>query len=333
MLTRPVAGLGVLLLALTGCAGIEKEQAAPLPASSSTPETATATPDGAPAVTESGNSSTGCGLAGRYLGYELIHVNERATLTGVELDGEGIVPGRAWTSPKPPSEVPGGGMLRWEGPGSIEQHTRKATGWDQRRRVGGAVLEPGDHYVFVRYDAPEDAHLRMVRIGWKSGETHGEARLRDRIQFGAGCGQPGREGLVQEEGWAVQSCRPDPGRVLLQLPFEAAGRVTIEDVGVYPGLVPVRGAWVTPAGGAVPDLVAAVDWPAGFGPEDQATYRWDERQQAVGAQLRKGAYHLFVIADLAEQDVVDGLDIAWLTDKATGTLELHSRVTVGDCEE
>lgn len=140
-------------------------------------------------------------------------------------------------------------------------------------------------------------------------------------------------GLTQNGGWEYGSCRPEPGEVLLQYPFRAVTLTRIEDVGVYPGSVRVKGAWVTPTGNGVPDLVSAVDWPEGFGPESKATYRWADRKEAVEEVLPPGRYHLFVLAEIDERTTIDGLDIAWVAadGEETGALQLDHEVTVGRC--
>lgn len=140
-------------------------------------------------------------------------------------------------------------------------------------------------------------------------------------------------GLAQSGGWQYGSCRPQPGEVLLQYPFRAVRLTRIEDIGVYPGSVRVMGAWVTPAGKGVPDLVSAVDWPEGFAAESKATYRWAERKEAVEEVLPRGRYHLFVLVEIDERTTIEGLDIAWVAADGdeTGALQLDHEVTVGKC--
>lgn len=140
-------------------------------------------------------------------------------------------------------------------------------------------------------------------------------------------------GLAQPQGVKDGSCLAEPGEVMLQYPFRAVTATRIEDIGVYPGAIPVKGAWVTPAGDGAPDLVRAMAWPEGFDDASRATYRWADRKEAVEERLAQGRYHLFVLADLAPGSTIDGLDIAWVAADGdeTGALQLDHRVTVGAC--
>lgn len=142
---------------------------------------------------------------------------------------------------------------------------------------------------------------------------------------------PTSGGALEGGGASSDSCRPQPGPTLLQRPLRATRSMLIEDIGVYPGGLPVRGAWVarTPAG--APDLVSTVAWPDGFSAEARRTYGWDDRTEAITERLDRGRYHLFLVLDLRAGDTLDGLDVVWSDGRATGSLVLPGKVTVGNC--
>lgn len=142
--------------------------------------------------------------------------------------------------------------------------------------------------------------------------------------------KPTPGGALQGAGGA-DACRPEPGPVLLQRPLEVTRSMLVEDIGVYPGGLPVQGAWVARTPDGVPDLVSTVDWPDGFGADARRRYGWADRTEAIQQQLAPGRYHLFLVLDLGAGDTLDGLDVVWTDGHDSGQLALPGRVRVGGC--
>jgi hypothetical protein len=129
---------------------------------------------------------SGCAtVPGEYLMWENIDVQRPIRLTGVELvDSVGVQLLDASVSTRPRGQVVSTGIVVGDRPPAADQ---KRIGWQDRRPVAGARLEPGTtYYLVLHLEYPERGGYDAIDVSWDDGRP-GASRWQVPLEIGPDC--------------------------------------------------------------------------------------------------------------------------------------------------
>lgn len=190
-MTRSLAVTAVAVLALaTGCSSDGSSEADPTPDPSGTPTSSTSTPTtdpAKPAVVLRGYPGSSCQIrGGMVVEVGSMRVTRPVTLGKAGLVGDvNVVRGAPSVVARPDSGPDWSGS--YPGP-QPSPRSRRDLGWDQRKPLAGAQLEPGRYYFFLPIRVrPPSAHFDALKVTWSEGDVPGVAEAERVSDFKDSC--------------------------------------------------------------------------------------------------------------------------------------------------